>query len=120
MGWATQPADQRLEYRVKRQHASASDQEVDREPPAAPDGEHDDGHPDQRPQHAAATEPGDRLDDADSHGMAGNEAVQPRRRAVVRRLERRPLQSYQDKQEREDERRCGYDGKRRESAPGSS
>jgi hypothetical protein len=57
--------------------------------------------------------------DTDSHGMADNEAVQPRRRAVVRRLERHPLQSYQDKQEREDERRCGYDGKRRESAPGS-
>jgi hypothetical protein len=114
-----QPADQCLEHRVKCQHAGASDQKVDREPPPAPDGEHDDGHPDQRPQHAAATEPGDRLDDADSHGMAGDEAVQPRRRAVVRRLERRPLQSYQDKQEREDERRRGDDGKRCKSASGS-
>ena len=57
--------------------------------------------------------------DADSHGIAGHEAAQPRRRAVVRRLERRPLQSYQDKQEHEDERRCGYDGKRCESTPGS-
>jgi hypothetical protein len=51
--------------------------------------------------------------------MAGNEAVQPRRRAVIGRLERRPLQSYQDKQEREDECRRGYDGKRGESTPGS-
>ena len=34
-------------------------------------------------------------------------------------LQRRPLQPYQQEQEREEERRCGDDGERGESAPGS-
>jgi hypothetical protein len=79
---------------------------------------HYDRRPDQRPEHAAAAEPGDRLDDADHRGVVGDKAVQSGRRAVIGRLERRPLQPYQDKQEREDERRRGYDGERRDSAPG--
>ena len=113
-----QPADQYLEDGVKRQRACPGDQQVDREPPAAPDREHHDRQPDQRPEHAAAAEPGDRLDDAHHRGLAGDEAVQPGRRVVIGRLERRPPQPHQDKQEREDERRHGYDGERCESAPG--
>ena len=114
-----QPADQRLEDRVERQHPGAGDQQVDRQPPPAPDGQHDGGRADQRPQHAAAAQPGDRLDDADHRGVAGHEAVQPGCCAVIGGLERRPLQPYQEQQEREEQRRCGDDGERRESAPGS-
>ena len=84
-----------------------------------PDHQHHDRHPDQRPEHTAAAKPGDRLDDADNRGVACDEAVQPGRRAVIGGLKRRPLQPHQDEQEREDERRRGYDGERCESAPGN-
>ena len=114
-----QPADQCLEDRVKRQRSGPGDQQVDRQPPPAPDGQRHDGQPDERPQHAPAAQPGDRLDGADNHRVAGDEAVQPGCRAVIGRLERRPPKPHQDKQEAEDERRHRYDDERGENAPGS-
>ena len=112
----TQPADQRFEHRIEDQRARARDEQVDREPPAPPDGEDDRRRPDDRPQHAAATEPGDRLDHGHERGVARNQAVDPGRGAAVGGLQRRPLQAHQDEQEREHQR-CGRDhSKRRQTA----
>ena len=96
-----QPADQRLQHRVKRQRAGPGHQQVDGEPPAAPDRQHDRGHPGHRPQHPAAAQPGDGLDHADHGRVPRHQAVQPGRGAVIGRLKRGPLQPHENKQERE-------------------
>ena len=114
-----QPADQGLEHRVEHELAGARDQQEDREPPAPPDGEQDDGGTRHRPQHAAAAQPGDRLDDADQCGIAGDEAVQPRCRVVIGGLKRRELQPYKKQQNSENERRNGDGCNGRKGASGS-
>jgi hypothetical protein len=96
-----QPANECLQDRIKRQHASAGDQEVDGKPPPAADGQHDRSRPGHRPQHAVTAQPGDGLDDADDGSVAGHETVQPGRRALIDGLKRGPLQPHENKQERE-------------------
>ncbi len=96
-----EPADQRLEHRIEHQHAAARHQQVDRQPPAVPERQQERRRPDERPQHPAAAQPGDRLHDGDGGGVTGDQAVEPGRGVVVGGLQRGPLQPYQHEQYRE-------------------
>jgi len=101
----SQPPDQVLQHRVEHQRARAGDQQVEREPPAPPDRQDHRRGPDDRPEHPAAAQPGDRLDHGDYPGVPGDQGVDPGRGAAVGGFQRRPLQPHQDEQEREDQRR---------------
>jgi hypothetical protein len=105
-----QPADQRFENRVQHECARAGDEQVDRQPPAAPEREDDRRRQHDSPQHAAAAQPGDRLDRGGERGVARDQAIDTGRGAVVHRLQRRPSQAHQNEQHREDHRRgCDRD-----------
>ncbi len=111
-----QPADQVLQDRVQDQRAGAGDQQVASQPPAAPEGQEDRRHPDDRPQHPVTAQKGDRLDHRHQGGMPGDEGVDPGSGAVVGGLQRVPLQADQDEQDREDQRGAGHHEQRGEAA----
>jgi len=104
-----QPADQRLEYRVEYQGACPRHEQVDREPPAPPDGQRERGQamtvhstPSLPSQVTALTmRPARR---------APRQVVDPGGGAVVDGFERGPLQPYAREQQPEDKRRHGNDG----------
>jgi hypothetical protein len=112
-----QPADQRFEDRIQRERARTGDNQVDGQPPPPPKREDDRRGPDNGPQHAIAAQPGDRLDHRNDRGVARDQAVQADGGMVVGRLQRCPLQAYQDEQNREDNRRDGDRGQRHQTAP---
>jgi hypothetical protein len=110
------PPDQRFEDRVKHERTRAGDNQVDRQPPPPPDRENGHRGRDDRPQHAIAAQPGNRLDRRHECGLARDQAVDASRGKMVGRLQRWPLQAHQNQQDREDRRRGDNRGERRETA----